>query len=73
MATVEWLLSLGAPVDARNSLDSTPLHAAAGSGQLVAVQRLLAAGADTSVKDEDGMTPAKLAASRGHADVAAVL
>ena len=45
-----------AAVDARDSDKSTPLHLAARWGNIAAVQALLEAGADTSLKDRDGMT-----------------
>ena len=60
-------------MNATNSADSTPLHSAAGAGELAIVHTLLAAGADRNAKDEDGRTPGFLAASRGLGDVAAAL
>ena len=74
MHVVEWLLSEGfSPIDTTNSSDSTALHSAAGGGHIDIVKRLLAAGADKTLVDEDKQTPASLAKSRGHADVAAAL
>ena len=54
-------------------IEMVPLFAAAGSGQLAAVQRLLQAGADKDLKDEDGETPASLATLRRHTDCVAAL
>ena len=74
LEVVEWLLAGGfSPIDARNSGESTPLHSAAGGGALAVVERLLAAGADRKAVDEDGETPASLARTRGHAEIAALL
>ena len=36
---MEWLLSLGADIDARNTSEATPLHTAAGNGQAPSRQR----------------------------------
>lgn len=56
---VEWLLSKGASPDARADAQSrhTALHSAAWNGDLPMVKRLLAAGADPTLRDEqyDGM------------------
>ena len=50
--------------------ESTPLHSAAGSGQLEVVHELLRRGADAKAQDDSGVTAADLAQSRGHATVA---
>lgn len=58
---VDWLLSRGAPVNARSDAQSrhTALHSAAWNGDLAMVKRLVAAGADPSVHDDQyGGTPA---------------
>lgn len=67
-AAVSLLLERGADPGARsrNSLDSTPLHAAlAGTADLDLVDRLLVAGAEVNGTDRGGFTPLHLAAARG--------
>jgi ankyrin repeat protein len=51
---VEWLLSKGASPNARADAQSrhTALHSAAWNGDLPMVKRLLAAGADPAIRDE---------------------
>ena len=70
LACCSWLLEQGTPVDVRNAGESTPLHSAAGSGQLEVVHELLRRGADAKAQDDSGVTAADLAQSRGHATVA---
>ena len=70
LACSTWLLEQGTPVDVRNAGESTPLHSAAGSGQLEVVQELLRRGADAKAQDDSGVTADDLATSRGHATVA---
>ena len=45
LAAVTWLLDTGCPVGVRNAGDSTPLHSAAGMGQIAVVEELLKRGA----------------------------
>ena len=61
---MQWLVSLNADVNARNSSDATPLHTAAGSGQAMSVEWLLAHGADGSLQNDDGLTAADVARSK---------
>jgi ankyrin repeat protein len=51
---VDWLLTQGAPVNARSEAESrqTALHSAAWNGDLEMVKRLIAAGADPRIRDE---------------------
>lgn len=68
--TVRILIEAGVPVDHVNDLSWTALHEAIvlgdGSRDQVAVVRLLlAAGADPTIPDGDGVLPRRLAADRG--------
>lgn len=67
---MEWLLSVGAVVNATNASDATALHTAAGHGQAFAVSLLLRSGVDTALRDDDGRTASEVAAGRGRADLA---
>ena len=48
LTAVTWLLDAGCPVGVRNAGDSTPLHSAAGMGQVAVVEELLKRGAPTA-------------------------
>ena len=61
-AVSEVLLAAGAKLEARASLQNTPLHWAAGNKNSAVVQVLLAAGAELEVRNEDGFTPLHRAA-----------
>lgn len=69
------LLARGADVARRGINDYTPLHIAAGIGDLRAVDLLLAHGADASAatRIDDGETPLDVALGAGHMEVAARL
>ncbi|MEA3212139.1 MAG: hypothetical protein QOE70_5196 [Chthoniobacter sp.] len=71
--TVQWLLAQGTAIQARDSAGLTPLHHAAGSGNLAALSALLAAKADVSLADKAGATPLHWAAARGQPEAAAAL
>ena len=49
MDVIQWLLDIGADVNAQDDDDRTPLHFAAGNGDLKVVQTLLAHSADVNV------------------------
>ena len=57
----------GANVDARNEIGSTPLHLAASNGHSLAIEALLADGADINAGGVGEITPLHLAAQNGHA------
>jgi len=57
----------------RNAFGSTALHLAVGTGQIAAVQLLMTAGADASLQDDNGETPADLAVAFNFMDCADAL
>lgn len=70
MDLVQWLLDLGAPVQARDRRERTPLFFAANRRM---ARALLQAGADPEVRDLAGNTPLHAAAKAGRVDVVALL
>lgn len=62
-----YLLSRGAPVDARsrNALENTPLHAAVAGGQRTCVALLVQNGADANASYAGGYTPLHVACLNG--------
>jgi uncharacterized protein len=60
------LIDAGADVNAGQRHGWTPLHGAAQNGASVTVDRLLAAGADRTARNDDGISAADLAAEAGH-------
>ncbi|ETK83502.1 hypothetical protein F441_11522 [Phytophthora nicotianae CJ01A1] len=68
MAVLETLLAKAphAPLEAKDFVGFTPLHIAAARGNLRAVTRLLAFGADVSIKDVHDRTAWRVALLRGH-------
>ena len=68
--TVRALLAGGADVNARGKDGFTPLHFAAGSGDVAAIRALLAGGANVDARGKDRSTPLHGAALSG--DVAAI-
>lgn len=69
---VEWLLAHGADPKAADARGFTALHRAAEQGKEALVRTLLAAGADPDAGAQ-GHTPASLAESKGHRDIAELL
>ena len=67
------LLAAGAPLDAAQGGGFTPLHELATRKLASLAELLLAAGADPSVKAEDGRDAAAMAEAAGDADLAALL
>ena len=64
---LEWLLEIGADINARTRIDSaTPLHLAAEHGQLECLQRLVELGSDVNAANKDGETALHMAAYNGH-------
>ena len=64
---LEWLLEIGADINARTRIDSaTPLHLAAEHGRLECLQRLIELGSDVNAPNKNGETALHLAAYNGH-------
>ena len=70
---LQHLLDTGAPVDATNRWEKTPLMEAARGGYLRNVECLLKAGADVNRRDHMGNTALHLACEKGHRNVAEIL
>lgn len=73
---VEYLLSVGADIEARDEFGRTPLHVAAESGGKEVVELLLNAGADIDAQAGEGMarnTPLHFAAEGGNIDAVELL
>jgi ankyrin repeat protein len=68
LQAVDYLLGLGADVNAANEARQTPLHGAAYMGSNALVQRLVERGAKIDAQDAQGQTPYRLA--EGHLNVA---
>lgn len=67
---IRFLLRRGASINLGNRTGFTPLHHAAEAGSLQAAEALLAAGADVTKTNENGMSAADVARAREHADLA---
>jgi ankyrin repeat protein len=48
----------------------TPLHCAASRGNINVIRALIAAGANTTIKENKGKTPSEFAILHGHSEVA---
>ena len=72
-AVIDWLLSQGAAVNARSTNGSTPLMMAARYGSFDAVDRLLQAGADQWLINQQGQSAADFARTAGRDELAARL
>jgi len=70
---IKLLLDKSAYIDAESPNKTTPLMMAARTGQMAAVKLLIEAGADVSLKNDQGMTAADFAINHEFTDVAAVL
>ena len=51
------MIQAGRDVNEQNGWGNTPLHKASENGHVEVITALLAAGADKTMKDEDGDTP----------------
>jgi ankyrin repeat protein/SAM-dependent methyltransferase len=69
----EYLLSLGAEVNAKNRMGVMPLHIAAMNGHRDVAELLLAGKADLSAKDSTGYTALHIAAMMGRRDMVQLL
>ena len=65
-ACVRLLLAAGADVNNRQVNGNTPLHTAAHMGDIATVEALLAHGADTGLRSDDGKSAADYARAGGH-------
>ena len=74
-ALAQYLLGLGAPVDARstNAMKNTPLHAAAAGSKTELARLLLAHSADANATQEGGWTALHAAAQSGNRDLVELL
>jgi ankyrin repeat protein len=66
---VRRLLEHGADPNICNEYDKAPLHQSLSRGWLEATQLLLSYGAKVDERDEEGMTPLRLATSEGHDNI----
>jgi ankyrin repeat protein len=64
--TMEFLLDKGVDINVRDNNGKTPLHDAAGLGNLKAMEFLLDKGVDINVRDNNGKTPLHDAAGLGN-------
>jgi ankyrin repeat protein len=69
LQTVDYLLGLGAEINAKNEAGQTALHGAAYMGGMALVQQLVDRGARLNAQDAQGQTPYRIA--EGHLNVAA--
>ena len=67
------LLAAGADIDARNKYRATPLVLAAQRGNLLVLEALLEAGADTTLEAMGGLTPLQAAEAGGKAAAVRIL
>jgi ankyrin repeat protein len=67
------LIASGAQVNAIGDLGNTPLHQAAMMGKIDSVRKLLALGADPSLRNEFDQTAMEVAELGGHHEIAEIL
>ena len=72
-ADINAILDKGANVNARNVLQSTPLHIACGNGHMELAMALVDRGADVDARDVAQRTPLHWACVDGHMEVAMAL
>jgi uncharacterized protein len=72
-AVVRWLIGQGAALDARSPNGTTALMMAAGYGGLTSAEILMAAGADSALRNDQQMTAADFARRAGQDELAAQL
>ncbi|MGI9104170.1 MAG: ankyrin repeat domain-containing protein [Terriglobales bacterium] len=70
LGIVRLLLERGAAVNARQQMGWTALHEAANQGNREMAEALLRHGADPTLGNDEGKTPADVATGRGHTDLA---
>ncbi|WP_431113149.1 ankyrin repeat domain-containing protein [Variovorax paradoxus] len=73
LESARLLIALGAPVNEQSTAGLTALHCAAYSGNIEMVELLLAQGADPSIIDQEGKTPAQIAEEEYWEELVAVL
>jgi type II secretory pathway predicted ATPase ExeA len=69
LTAVTALLTAGAPVDARDGADMTPLMVAVVHDHTAVVELLLARGANVNARDDGGVTALMLAANNGRGEI----
>jgi len=69
LRVIECLLNHNADINAKNDVDSTPLHLAIEDGNLSVVEFLLNHSADLNAKNENNSTPLHLATQIGNLSV----
>jgi ankyrin repeat protein/beta-lactamase regulating signal transducer with metallopeptidase domain len=70
---IRSLIASGANVNARDSMENTPLLLAIKMGRLSIVEMLISAGADVNAKDAQGKVPLYLAKEKGYAELEKIL
>jgi ankyrin repeat protein len=70
---VKFLISLGAPIHARDTIGAAPLHWAAMANRKEAAQMLINAGADVNARTYQGKTPLRIAREYQSRDVEEIL
>ena len=70
---IQLLTASGARVNSIGDMGFTPLHYAAMIGRIEIANKLLALGADPSIRNEFGETPMEVAINGSHADMIKIL